>query len=72
MGYVNRSRGGRHRAAVRCPINALRLALGLGGKANEHFISIEFDSAATNRRLAGVSKLVNLSLSVHLINGQSA
>ena len=69
MGYVNRSRGGRHRAAVRWPIDALRLAL--CGNANEHFISIEFDSAATNLRLAGLSKLVNLSLSVQLINGQS-
>ena len=69
MGYVDRSRGGRHRAAARWPIDALRLVL--GGVANEHFIWIEFDSSATNRRLAGLSRLVKLSMSVQLIKGQS-
>ena len=69
MGYVDRSRGGRYQAVVRWPNDALRLVL--GGDAKEHFISIEFDSAATIRRLAGLSKFVNLPLSVQLIKGQS-
>ena len=33
-------------------------------------ISINFEATATKRRLAGLSTLVNLSLSVKLINGQ--
>ena len=65
MGYVDRSRGGGHRAAVRRSIDALRLVLGEAVK--EHLISLEFEAAATNRRLAGLSKLANLSLSVQLI-----
>ena len=65
MGYVDRCRGGGHRAAVRRSIDALRLVLGQA--VNENILSIEFEAAATNRRLAGLSKLANMSLSVKLI-----
>ena len=69
MGYVDRCRGGDYRAAVRRSIVALRLVL--GGAVNGLFISIEFEAAVTNQRLAGLSKLANMSQSVQLINGQS-
>ena len=58
MGYVDRSRGGGHRAAVRRSIDALRLVLGEAVK--EHLISLEFDPS-------GLSMIANLSLSVQLI-----
>ena len=67
MGYVDRRRGGRHQAVVNCPIGVLRLVL--CGDVNEHFISIEFEAGAANRRLASLSELVNLSLSVQLLKG---
>ena len=74
MGYVDRYRGGDHRAVVgqadrQASIDALRLVLVVA--VNEHFISIEFEAAATNQQLAGLSKLANMSLSVQLIKGQS-
>ena len=65
MGYVDRSRGGGHRAAVRRSIDAFRLVVDEAVK--EHLSSLEYEAAATNRRLAGLSKLANLSLSVQLI-----
>ena len=34
------------------------------------FISIKFEAATTRRRLAGLSTLLKLPLSEHLINGQ--
>ena len=69
MGYVDRCRGGDHRAVVCSSIDALRLVLVVA--VNEHFISIQFEAAATNQRSAGLSKLANMSLSVQLIKGQS-
>ena len=69
MFSVNRGRVDRHRAVLRFSIDALRLVR--GGAVNEHFISIEFEAAATKRLLAGLSTLVILSLSVHFVNGES-
>ena len=66
MVSVDRSRAGCHRAAVRWSIDAPRLVC--GGAVNEHFISIEFEAAVTKRWLAGVSTLINLSMSEQLIN----
>ena len=60
MVSFNRIRGDGHRAAIRWSIDALRLVRGVA--VSDNFSSIEFEAAATKRRFAGLSTLVNLSL----------